>query len=65
MKYEHCKLCNYEDHDNYLHPLYDGESNRCIVICEKCRENIFSYPERSKREDRGSGCGALNTDESQ
>ncbi len=46
-----CKLCDYEDDIDYLHPLYDGKGNDFVLICEKCRKKIFSDRERSKRED--------------
>lgn len=51
MKYIHCKLCNYEDDIDYQHPLYDGKSNNFVLICEKCREKIFSDRERLSPED--------------
>lgn len=39
---KHCQLCGYGDDVDYLHPLYDGRGDRFVLICEKCRESIFS-----------------------
>lgn len=61
MMYKDCKLCGFQDDIDYLTPLYEGRSNNFVLICEKCKTEIFSDRERSKREDHESGCGALNT----
>jgi hypothetical protein len=36
-------------------------------LCDSCLKDAFNFiqPERSKREDHESGCGALNTVETQ
>lgn len=64
MMYGRCKLCDYEDDIDYLHPLYDGRGNDYIMICENCRKKLFSGPEHSKREDLYEECkelGHMNT----
>lgn len=50
MMYKKCELCDYEDDVDYLHLLYDGRGNDYVVICEKCRNKIFSRSECKKKE---------------
>ena len=51
MNIGYCKLCNYQDDTDYLHPVYDGKSTDYILICEKCRNKLFSDRELVKPED--------------